>query len=324
MARLAFQVRSDESARLLGSSFARTMAARYDDEPLSAHFGSDLVDNVIRPVTVRMNGAEPDEVYLGNFGTNLAMLLDTYDQLIPGIQPGLAVIERLVTVRPGTAVHRIEKADDVSGQMLVTMSTSDGDLESVRYDGVVVATPAHIAADLLSAVSVDLAALLNSVKYFPTTVAVVEYADDVFRSDVRAIAMDDGPCSNAGSYGINQRNMVRYTFSGRQGRVHKPTEGDIEQMVADVEARLVKYLHIRKPSRVDMVTRHWDQAYCAYGPHYADVLDAMETHIRNSGGNLALAGDYMLGVSLENCCRSGRAAASALTARLSVAGDSGD
>ncbi|WP_067465526.1 protoporphyrinogen/coproporphyrinogen oxidase [Nocardia amamiensis] len=315
LARLAAQVRGDDSARLLGSEFARKLSVRYDDRPLSEHFGSELVNNVVRPVTVRMNGAEPAEVYLGNFGTNLAMLLDTYDQLTSGIQPVLSVIERLVDVRLSSTVHRIERADDASGDISVTMSTPQGTVETTRYNGVVLATPAHIAADILSANSADFE-LLRSVNYFPAAVAVVEYADDVFRPDIRAIAMDDGPCSNAGSYGINQRNVVRYTFSGRQARAIGSSGDEIASMVTDVESLLVTYLGIRKPARVDMVTRHWDAAYCAYGPRYGDFLDTVRARTAQVGPKLALAGDYMLGVSLENCCRSGRKAATAVLAQL--------
>ncbi|MGO4617949.1 NAD(P)/FAD-dependent oxidoreductase [Nocardia sp. 2YAB30] len=316
LARLAARVRSDESARLLGSDFARNMAARYDDKPLADNLGSDLVDNVIRPVTVRMNGAEPDEVYLGNFGTNLAMLMDTFDQLTSGIKPVLSVVERLVNVRLGTQVHRIEQSARADGEISVTMATPDGGVDTVGYDGVVLATPAHIAADVLPEQSAELAGLLRSVNYFPATVAVVEYAEDVFRSDIRAIAMDDGPCSNAGSYGIDQRNVVRYTFSGRQGRVTAPTDDDIAGLIGDAEQLLGKYLGIEQPVRVDMACRHWEQAYCAYGPHYGDVLAGIRSRLADFGGKLTLAGDYMLGVSLENCCRSGKAAAAGLLGNL--------
>ncbi|MRH92062.1 NAD(P)-binding protein [Nocardia sp. SYP-A9097] len=309
LARLAVQVRNDESARLLGSAFGRRLGARYDSKPLSEHFGSGLAHDLIRPVTVRMNGAEPDEVYLGNFGTNLAMLLDTFDQLPAGFQPVLEAVEELVNVRLSTSVRRIAKAGD---GISLTVSTPTGGVEVLGYDGVVLATPAHIAADILHEESAQLGRLLRSVNYFPTTVAVVEYAEDIFRSDIRAVAMADGPCSNAGSYGINQRNIVRYTFSGRHGRVISPTAEVIETMVGDAEALLVEYLGIDKPARTDIVTRHWDQAYCAYGPNYAELLEQVHSLIEQIGGNISLAGDYILGASMENCCRSGFEAADAL------------
>ena len=55
--------------------------------PLSRYFLREFCRRIIRPMTVRMNGAEPDEVYMGNLASNVRMLLDTYEQFKHGLAP---------------------------------------------------------------------------------------------------------------------------------------------------------------------------------------------------------------------------------------------
>ncbi|MFG1796202.1 protoporphyrinogen/coproporphyrinogen oxidase [Nocardia sp. NPDC049149] len=304
---IARKVRTTESARFLGSDLARKLG-RHDDRPLSAHFHRNTADHFLRPITVRMNGAEPDEAYFGNFAVNMGMLIDRFDQPTTGLSALLARVESLVEIRYRTAVTGITKAD---GDVLLDLVDANGRPTRTRYDAVAVCTPAHAAAPMLAPLSEPLAGLLRSVRYFPATVAVVHYVHDVFAADVRAIALDDQPCSNAGSYGRATRNLVRYTFSGRRGRLTDPTDTEVLDLVADTERRLRNHLGIAPQSSTAAAIRHWPQAYCGYLPHYGDFLDALTAATAPHTG-IALAGDYLLGTSLEACCRSGEAAAATL------------
>ncbi len=44
-------------------------------------FGDKFCNDILRPIVVRMNGAEPEETYIENLGSNLRMLKDSYEQL---------------------------------------------------------------------------------------------------------------------------------------------------------------------------------------------------------------------------------------------------
>jgi len=48
---------------------------------LSDHFSKKFIQGFLRPLTVRMNGAEPQHVSLENLGTHLQMVQDEYEQL---------------------------------------------------------------------------------------------------------------------------------------------------------------------------------------------------------------------------------------------------
>ncbi|MGH3912033.1 MAG: FAD-dependent oxidoreductase, partial [Pseudonocardiaceae bacterium] len=149
------------------------------------------------------------------------------------------------------------------------------------------------------------------IRYFPATVAVIEYDHPLFSREVRAVAMDDGPCSNAGAYAINERNIVRYTFSGRQGRLLDPSDKEVQELVQATEKRLEKHLNISAPRQVRGVFRHWKTAYCAYSSDYPRLLEIIRESVASVHG-LEIAGDYLKGVSLESCCRSGETAAAML------------
>ncbi|MDQ3761959.1 MAG: FAD-dependent oxidoreductase [Actinomycetota bacterium] len=313
MVMMAARIRADESNRFLGSNYFTRLSRRHDHAPLSAHFGEALTSTLLRPMTVRMNGAEPDEVYLGTFGTNLALLMDSYDQLKAGIQPALDAIAQRVTVRMNTQVESIVVRD---GEVVGLRVAANGKPSAeVSYDGVVVATPAYVTAEILRAEHPTLSKRLAEVRYFPTTVVLVEYDRPVFTPEVRALAMNDGgPCSNAGSYGRQDRHIVRYTFSGRNGRSYSdPSSDRLDEWVGSTEERLIRYLGAGRAQRVRTVSRSWRAGYCAYIPFHGEFLAEVSGAVAKLPG-LELAGDYLWGVSLEACTRSGNAAAERLSA----------
>ncbi|MEU8897606.1 FAD-dependent oxidoreductase [Nocardia sp. NPDC048505] len=302
---LGTRVKSNVDNRFLGSATFTKIAAKSDHLPLSEHFGPDLTQNLFRPMTVRMNGAEPDEVYLGTFGTNLAMMLDNYDQLTHGIEPAFEALAKRVAVRLNSRVDGlVVRHGRVTGLRVVT---PDGPPVEQDYDGVVLAVPAYAAADIVKSELPKLSGVLASVNYFPATVAVVEYERPVFSPAIRAIALDNGPCSNAGVYGVNDLNVVRYTFSGRAARP-LPSADQLAEWIDDAEARIQEMLGVGKIDRVRMVTQQWDYAYCGYLPFHGDFLSQVNSQVHSLAG-LELAGDYMLGAPLEACARSGSAAA---------------
>lgn len=310
LARIAGRVRKDESARFLGSEFSSNLYSRYGDEVLSGFFGQKITSNILRPMTVRMNGAEPNEFYLSNFGTNLAMVMDTYDQLKNGIQPALSKISQMIPIKTGKQVIDLYLTGKKCQGVLVHDESRNERIE-VDCDGVILAMPADAAAEILEKSMPRLSNCLRQVKYYPSTVGVIEYDGSIFSHDVRAVVMDDGPCSNVGAYGINDRSIVRYTFSGKSGRLDNPSEQYIKELIRATERKLESYLSIIIPTQVHGVFRHWKTAYCAYAPDYPILLGSIRSQVESIRG-LELAGDYLKGTSLESCCRSGEAAAAML------------
>lgn len=317
LARLAVMVariRADESNKFLGSKYFTELSRKYDHEPLSAHFSERMVKSLLRPMTVRMNGAEPEDVYLGTFGTNLSLLLDHYDQLAGSIQPALEAFSRRVTLRLNTTVEGLLVRDGRAAG--VRLSENGGPARDVDYDGVVVAVPAYAAADIVRDELPGLGKRLSEVRYNPSSVMLVEYDRPVFSSEVRALAIhDDGPCSNAGSYGMNDRHIVRYTFSGAGARDADLSTEQLDTWVTEAERKLTRYLSVNRARPIRSVGKIWPAAYSAYLPYHGDFLSDV-TRATKSLPGFELSGDYLWGVSIEACTRAGNAAADRLAGQL--------
>lgn len=312
---LAARVRSDEQHRFLGARPFAKLSRTHDHAPLSSHFGSELTRLLLRPVTVRMNGTEPDEMYLGTLNTNLGSLMDTYDQLQFGIQPALEAFAETVDVQLGATVEGVLTRAD--GTVTGLRVAHDGaPAREQLYDGVVLATPAFATAGIVRDLHAGLADRLDGVRYAPSTVCLVEYARPLFTPHVRALSLDDGgPCSNAGSYGTEDRHIVRYTFSGRPAGREEPSPDTLAGWVDTAEATLARSLEMRPSERVRTATRHWSAAYSAYVPFIGDFLAGVRGAVGAIAG-LELAGDYLKGVAIESCFRSGSEAATRLTEQL--------
>lgn len=311
---LALRVRANEQHRFLGAPPFAALARKRDHAPLSAHFGPDLTRLLLRPLTVRMNGTEPEEMYLGTLNTNLGSLMDTYDQLRFGVQPALDAFAETIDIRLGTTVEGLVLRDGiVTGLRLANGAVP---AREHSYDGVVIATPAYATAPIVRDVQPSLAQRLDGVRYAPSTVCLVEYARPLFTREVRALSLDDGgPCSNAGSYGMEDRHIVRYTFSGRPAGRAAPSPEVLAGWLDSAEATVTRSLSITAGERVRTATRHWPAAYSAYVPYIGEFLGEVHAAIAGTPG-LELAGDYLKGVAIDSCFRSGIEAAERLAGTL--------
>jgi protoporphyrinogen/coproporphyrinogen III oxidase len=300
MARL---IRSDEHNRFLGGEGFAGLAERTGDPALSELFGTYLRQNLIRPMTVRMNGAEPDEIHVGTFGTNLALLLDSTDQLTGGFEPLFAALTDRVSWTPETVVTALVVDDDrVTG----VTAEGPGGTRELAADVTVVAVPGHAAAELTSPVDKTLTDLLREIHYFPAAVAIAEYAEPVFTPEVRGLVFPpSSPLSNAGAYGADDRHIVRYTFSGRAARRLLADGPSSEELAAMGEAALNP--HFRVSTRENLTGASWPAGFCAYGPGSLGRVRQIEELVAARHG-LALTGDYLRGASVEACFRASKAA----------------
>jgi oxygen-dependent protoporphyrinogen oxidase len=191
----------------------------------------------------------------------------------------------------------------------VRVRDANGTISDLHGAGVILATPAHAAAALTAPILPQLSAYLRSVSYYPVSLVIAEYDRPIFTSTVRALVFDgDEALSNAGAYGINDLNIVRYTFSGRSFRRRVADVADAYALVARGEAALGKHVPVDAAWRPRFVARHFNPGLCAYTPHHAEVIDRIDRERQHVDG-LHLTGDYMQGASIEACFRSAFACA---------------
>jgi protoporphyrinogen/coproporphyrinogen III oxidase len=302
---LLWRVRSDEAAGYLGSQLSRRLATRFDDRPAARYFSPEFCRRVLRPMSVRMNGAEPDEIYIGNLGSNLRMILDTYEQFQHGLAPLLSDFQVRYDVRLNTAVEGLlVTGGRVSG---VKLRSAEGTSSELYGTGVILTTPAQTTAALTAPVLPGLTAQLRTVSYYPVALVIAEYTRPVFTSALRAFVFgEEEALSNAGAYGLNDLHLVRYTFSGRTARQYIGNGVDAEQLLAAGEQTLRKYVPLDTRWRRRFVARRFSPGLCAYAPHHAQFIDRLKQELKGVTG-LYLTGDYIQGASIEACFRSASA-----------------
>ncbi len=310
LARIGRMLKRDSGARYLSEDSCRRLAGRYGASSVQDVFSRRLREVILRSMTVRVSAAEPDEVPMANILPYVGMITDTYDQLTDGMHAIVSAAARRSRVSVGTAVQRLVlEQSRVCG---VGVTTPDGDQASETFDGVVIATNAHAAAQLLEPVAPSTATLLREVRYFPLVVLLVEYERPVFDSRVRAVVF--GPeraLSNAGAYGTSDLNIVRYTFSGRRARVLARQEPDPERLANMAEAALSPYARVGGNRRRAMTAHRFLPGLCAYQRDQAGFLERLRSGKAGPAG-LHLAGDYLRGCSIEACFAAAEQAVAAI------------
>lgn len=303
--RLARHVRENPDSAHLGDPHFADLALETGDPTLPGYVGTALCRDVIRHMTVRMNAAEPDECHLGTIGSNLGLVVDRFDQL-----SGDDFLAWIRAVERGHKTHTETQVTALLGEPGGVRGLLTADGREHRFDGVILALPAHEAARVIAERESTLARLLGTVRYFPLGVIVAEYDRDVFPASFAALAAPRGMAlSNAGSYGLGDRHIVRYTFSGREARDRvAPAAFDPEALLAEAEGFLHPHTPIAGAHRLGFAAQAFRPGLCAYRRDHATFL--RETHARLAAlPGLELAGDYMRGASLEACVRSGQEAA---------------
>jgi oxygen-dependent protoporphyrinogen oxidase len=197
-------------------------------------------------------------------------------------------------VRLGHAVERVVITDGrVTGVLGVTVGGKRFD-EGAEL--VAVATPATIAADVLSSVA-PLARELRNIEYRPVATAVVEYSDIHFPGNVGGLFLPRGSAlSHVAKY--DDSNRVRFSFAGVAAR-RAMSECSIERLV-HLGEQAFQDVGGRLGQRRSFAGNVWRPGLCGQSWMHHRTLQSLTEHGKLVRG-LALAGDYLRGNSLEAC-----------------------
>lgn len=315
MSRMLSAIRRNPDNGYLRGPYFSQLASAKDAEPITEHFGNKYCQNFIRPLTIRMNGCEPQDYYLGNFGSNLKMILDKYDQLVDGVYDVISTFSQRVSIRTATRVTGLVYQ---AGRVHGVNAEHNGQSINLNYDAVVMATPAPVTAGIVKESLPSLAAILRRIRYNPVGIAVAKYSRPIFTPAVRAqVFGTEHALSNAGAYGINDLDIVRYTFSGTTSNQQISERSDPADVVTLGEKTLNSHLPVTAAEREGFVYRYFKNGLCAYAPHHADLVNDAFSIIGGLGG-LAITGDYMRGAAIEACFYAASEAAAAIREQLVV------
>jgi len=272
---------------------------------LSDHFSSKFIEGFLRPLTIRMNGAEPNHMSLENLGTHLQMVQDEYEQLETSLGDVLEAFTKTNHLMTYLNHSVFELSTSSKGYRFKT-KTQSGESLSHSYKNIILALPAYASAALFKDNCPQLSQLLEKVRYSPVGVIVAEYAQPVFSKKMRALTFaPDYPVSNIGAYGINDLNRVRYTFSGEASEDVLQGALDGTHLLNMAEAQAAPYFHLKDNPCRAFRFKYWPKGLCAYTKNEAEFKASLNSVLCKMPG-LYLTGDYCKGASIENCFRASK------------------
>ncbi|MGQ0432962.1 MAG: protoporphyrinogen oxidase [Microthrixaceae bacterium] len=196
---------------------------------------------------------------------------------------------------------------------------------SLMADGVVIATPAGVAARLLRPHAARASSLLDTVPF--ASVAIVSIAADASAIDRELdgsgylVTRVEGRVISACSWAtskwphLTDGSTVWLRASvGRDGD-DRALALDDESLVAAVLADLADTMALRGPVDEVRVTR-WPGSFPQYRPGHLDRVAAIEADLAAAAPTVAVAGAALRGLGVPACIRQGRAAAGRVLAAL--------
>ena len=235
--------------------------------------------SLARALTVRMNGAEPDEIALENFGTHLHMLQDEYEQLKSPISEILTAFKADQNIRtklqtPVKALRRTNGFYAVTGLGFMSL-----------YPKVILALPSYAAADLLSSDFSVFSETLRQARYFPVTVIVAKYKRPVFNAELRALTFPaNSALSNIGAYGTKALNVVRYTFSGSASEALNSHVLTDDELLSIAEEQAAPYFNLTGNICQALKRKSWRRGLCAYTLNEANFREMLKAAQSNNPG----------------------------------------
>ncbi len=307
---------------------------------LGERLGREVVDHLVGPLVGGISAGDVDRLSLEAVtpqlneaarrgGSLLRSLLEqraASDQESPvfhGLRGGSARLVEVLSERLTGAGARLETSVDVRDVSF----DDDGrasirtDGRSIDADGVVLATPAAVAAGLLDRLSPQAAEELRSI---PTTsVALVTLVYD--RSDVPGpldgsgflVPRSAGLFLTAASWGSNKwahwddgRHVVLRASAGHRndGRVDVLDDGAVAALL---RADLATTMGIVAEPRATRVSR-WTDAFPQYEVGHLERLERIDAALHRDAPRVRLAGMSYRGVGIPASIRSGRTAARSL------------
>lgn len=292
-------VKTDRANGDLSGPYFQALGQKF--KTLPDYFSPRFSNSLARALTVRMNGAEPEEIALETFGTHLQMLQDEYDQLSTPLSDIFSTFQQDPNIHtkletPVRALRKTGAYYAVTGDGFMTL-----------YPKIILALPAYAAAELTTPDFPEISNALRKPRYFPVTVVVAKYEQPVFTGEVRALTFPpDSALSNIGAYGINDLNLVRYTFSGGAAQALQIHDLSDDELISIAEDQAAPYFNLTENSCQAMQRRSWAKGLCGYTRNEVDFQAELPKVLAQQPG-LYVTGDYIKGASIENCFRAAKA-----------------
>jgi oxygen-dependent protoporphyrinogen oxidase len=315
-------VDADESvASMVERHYGAEMVDRLADPLLSGVYGGEAASLSVRAVLPRFAEMERNHGSLGR-----AMLIARKKMPRANNQPAPPLFTSLkngMQQLTETLASRLNPASLLANAHVQSIQPQAGGwtvpagLKSAGFDAVILALPAHAAAQLLAACSPDLSAELAAIGYSSSITVGLCYDRSVRESLPPGfgflVPRGEGKRLLAATFVHNKfphrapqdRALLRCFFAGSNAENVWQLSDDA--IIAVVRNELQQILGLRAVPLFARVYK-WKSAMAQYGVGHLERLDRIE-RLRQQLPGLVLAGNGYRGIGVPDCVRSGQEAA---------------
>lgn len=316
--------RDESVAAFVERHYGNEMVDRLADPLLSGVYGGEAASLSVRAVLPRFAEMERTHGSLGRAMLAARKKMSagpkrTPPPLFTSLKQGMQhLAERVVTrltpssIRTNTPVLAIQR--EAESWVVSTGQQSD------QFDGVIIALPGGVAAQVLRSASPELSAELAQVQYSSSITVGIGY-DRIVRQSLPPgfgflVPRSEGKRLLAATFVHNKfphrapedRALLRCFFAGRNAEDVWPLSDD--QIIGIVRNELQQILGLCAAPLFARVYK-WKSAMAQYDVGHLERLDRIE-RLRAQLPRLALAGNAYRGIGVPDCIRSGTSAAKQL------------
>ena len=311
---------ADESvASLVERHYGAEMVDRLADPLLSGVYGGEAANLSVRAVLARFADMERTHGSLGRAMLAARSRMRSSNRPAPPLFTSLKNgMQQLVE----TIVPRLNQASFLTNTPVQSIQPQAGGwtvsagAKSDRFDALILAVPAHAAAQVLSLCSPALSAELAAIGYSSSITVGLGYDRDVRQSLPPGfgflVPRSEGKRLLAATFVHNKfphraphdRALLRCFFAGSNAENIWQLSDDA--IIALVRNELQQILGLRAAPLFARVYK-WKSAMAQYGVGHLERLDRIE-HLRQQLPGLALAGNGYRGIGIPDCVRSGQEA----------------
>jgi protoporphyrinogen/coproporphyrinogen III oxidase len=320
---IRFADRDESVATFVERHYGREMVDRLADPLLSGIYGGEAASLSVRAVLPRLAEMERTHGSLGR-----GMLAARRKMRAASYKPALPIftsLKRGMQHLAETIVSRLKPSSLLSNATVQAVQPQgegwlvSAGIHSGSFDAVIVALPAHAAADMLRTASPELSAELAGIEYSSSITVCLGYDREVRetlppgfgflvpRSEDKHLLAATFVHTKFSHRAPEDRALLRCFFAGANAERIWTFSDD--QIVGIVRQELQQILgpHIVGLRAEPLFARvyRWKSAMAQYGVGHFDRLDRIERLRRQSRG-LALAGNGYRGIGVPDCVRSGQ------------------
>ncbi len=331
MAREWFHSSNESAADETVASFVERhygpeMVERLADPLLSGIYGGEASKLSMRAVLPRFLEMEAQHGSLGRamMTARAKTASNSSRPLFTSLKDGMQLMVDTLVTRLSPSALRLNRPVRSMGPQEGVWLISTGD-KSYRFDAVLMATPAYIAATLLQDASHDLAAELRAIPYTSSVTVTLAYDQNV-RAMLPPgfgflVPRTEGKRLLAATYVHNKfsdrvpadRALIRCFLGGsRDQQILQASDPEILRIVREELKQIVGLTAEPIFTRV----YKWNAAMAQYTVGHLERLDRIQ-HLCHGLPALALSGNGYRGIGVPDCVRSGVDAVTALTGNYS-------